>query len=46
MQDQGFVNMLRVCLNQPACEAFQFCSITDKFGCNNTLHGNPWDKQF
>jgi hypothetical protein len=22
------------------------CSITDKFGCNNTLRGNPWDKQF
>ena len=46
MQDEGFANLLSICLNQPACEAFQFCSVTDKFGCNNTLSAQPWDRNY
>ena len=40
-QDSGFVNVLRTCVEAASCDVFQFCSLTDKWGCA-MREGMPW----
>ena len=44
-QDIGFVNVLQTCLDSYSCKVFQFCSLTDKWGCA-MKEGMPWFKDY
>ena len=44
-QDAGMVNVLRTCIGAPACDVFQFCTMTDKWGCM-MKEGTPWYKDY
>lgn len=47
-QDNGFVDLLNICLTEPACKAFQFWGFTDRFSFRGggDVSILPWDADF
>lgn len=44
-QEQGFLNLLDICLESEYCDAFQFWGFTDRYSnLDGDLNGLPWDK--